>query len=70
MHVVKVDVEGMEFEVLIGADLEQHRPWVVVVESTEPNEPVFRVFAQQNPGRRWLSVRFAAPGISEPAGVA
>jgi len=38
VHVVKVDVEGMEFDVLTGADLDQHRPWAVVVESTEPNE--------------------------------
>lgn len=39
VHVVKVDVEGMEFDVLTGADLEKHRPWVVVVEATEPNSP-------------------------------
>ena len=39
IHVVKIDVEGMEFDVLTGAELAQHRPWVVVVESTEPNDP-------------------------------
>lgn len=37
VHVVKVDVEGMEADVLEGADLATHRPWVVVVEATEPN---------------------------------
>ncbi len=37
VHVVKVDVEGMEADVLTGADLAAHRPWVVVVESTQPN---------------------------------
>ncbi len=37
VHVVKIDVEGMEADVLQGADLQLHRPWVVVVESTEPN---------------------------------
>ena len=39
VHVLKIDVEGMEFDALTGADLQLHRPWVVVVESTEPNEP-------------------------------
>ncbi len=39
VHVVKIDVEGMEFDALTGADLRQHRPWVLVVESTEPNSP-------------------------------
>ena len=39
VHVVKVDVEGMEFNVLTGAELSQHLPWVVVVESTAPNTP-------------------------------
>ena len=39
VHVVKVDVEGMEFDVLTGAGLARHRPWVVVVESTKPNDP-------------------------------
>ncbi|CAN5594825.1 FkbM family methyltransferase [soil metagenome] len=37
VHVVKIDVEGMEADVLHGADLQLHRPWVVVVEATEPN---------------------------------
>ncbi|MCE9623068.1 MAG: FkbM family methyltransferase [Actinomycetia bacterium] len=39
VHVVKIDVEGMELDVLQSADLQRHRPWVVVVESTEPNKP-------------------------------
>ncbi len=39
VHVVKIDVEGMELDVLTGAELAKHRPWVVVVESTEPNTP-------------------------------
>jgi FkbM family methyltransferase len=34
---LKVDVEGMEREVLVGADWEWFRPRVVVVESTVPN---------------------------------
>jgi FkbM family methyltransferase len=37
LHALKVDVEGAEAEVLGGADLGRHRPWVVVVEATRPN---------------------------------
>lgn len=37
LHLLKVDVEGMEREVLEGADLSTALPWVVVVESTQPN---------------------------------
>lgn len=40
VHLVKIDVEGMEFDVLTGAELRTHRPWVLVVESTEPNSPL------------------------------
>lgn len=34
---LKVDVEGGEKAVLEGADFERFRPWIVVMESTEPN---------------------------------
>jgi FkbM family methyltransferase len=37
VHVLKIDVEGMEQEVLQGADLATNRPWVLVVEATAPN---------------------------------
>jgi FkbM family methyltransferase len=40
IHVLKVDVEGAEAAVLAGADFTRHRPWVVLVEATEPNRPV------------------------------
>ena len=36
LHALKVDVEGAERAVLAGLDLERHRPWVVLVEATEP----------------------------------
>lgn len=36
VHVLKVDVEGAEADVLLGLDLERHRPWVLLVEATEP----------------------------------
>lgn len=35
-HFLKVDVEGAEGDVFRGLDLERYRPWIVVVESTEP----------------------------------
>jgi FkbM family methyltransferase len=37
VHILKIDVEGLEKEVLLGANLKQHQPWVVVIESTRPN---------------------------------
>lgn len=37
IHVLKIDVEGLEKEVLEGVNLTSHRPWVLVVESTRPN---------------------------------
>ncbi|HXH02007.1 MAG TPA: FkbM family methyltransferase [Candidatus Competibacteraceae bacterium] len=36
VHFLKVDVEGFEEQVLAGNDWQRHRPWVVVVEATEP----------------------------------
>ena len=40
IHWMKVDVEGMELEVLRGWRQSKARPWVVVVESTLPNSPI------------------------------
>ncbi len=37
IHFLKVDVEGFEGEVIKGIDLEKHRPWIILVESTQPN---------------------------------
>jgi FkbM family methyltransferase len=37
IHVLKIDAEGHEAAVLAGADFARHRPWIVVVEATEPN---------------------------------
>ncbi|WGX98535.1 FkbM family methyltransferase [Nocardioides sp. L-11A] len=36
VHFLKVDVEGAEADVLGSIDFSRHRPWVVVVEATEP----------------------------------
>jgi len=40
IHFMLIDVEGAEREVLQSVDLERWRPWVLVVESTEPNSAV------------------------------
>ncbi len=36
VHWLKIDVEGAESEVLKGWDKKKYRPWVVVVEATQP----------------------------------
>ncbi|MCL4443664.1 MAG: FkbM family methyltransferase [Actinobacteria bacterium] len=36
IHFLKIDVEGMERDVLQGIDLSCYRPWIIVVEATEP----------------------------------
>jgi FkbM family methyltransferase len=36
IHFLKIDVEGAEAEVLEGLDLDRRRPWIIVVEATEP----------------------------------
>lgn len=40
IDVLKIDVEGHERSVILGADWRRWRPRVVVVEATEPNSPV------------------------------
>jgi FkbM family methyltransferase len=37
IHFLKVDVEGHEGAVLRGMDFKRFRPWVLVIEATEPN---------------------------------
>ncbi len=39
VHFLKIDVEGTEKSVLEGLDLSRIRPWIVVVEATEPLSP-------------------------------
>ncbi|MEO6102745.1 MAG: FkbM family methyltransferase, partial [Pseudoxanthomonas sp.] len=40
VHFLKIDAEGGEADVLRGIDLLRLRPWVILVEATEPNSPV------------------------------
>src|SRR5262249_21130988 len=36
IHFLKIDVEGTEAEVLAGLDLARFRPWIIIVEATQP----------------------------------
>jgi FkbM family methyltransferase len=36
VHFLKIDVEGFEGQVLAGAELARFRPWIILVEATEP----------------------------------
>jgi FkbM family methyltransferase len=40
IHFLKIDVEGAEKNVLSGADFQNFRPWIVVVEATKPGTVV------------------------------
>ncbi len=40
VHFLKIDVEGSEEQVLLGAAFDRVRPWIVVVEATEPNTQI------------------------------
>lgn len=53
VHFLKVDVEGMEGDVLRGADWSRNRPWVVVVEATRP-------MSQEESHQTWEPVLIAA----------
>jgi FkbM family methyltransferase len=40
IHFLKIDVEGWERKVLQGTNLSATRPWIIVIEATEPNTEV------------------------------
>lgn len=40
LHFLKIDVEGFERQALEGMDFKRHRPWIVLVEATEPNTTI------------------------------
>lgn len=48
IHFLKVDVEGSEKSVLEGLDLAQIRPWIILVEATEPNTQTLDYFQWEN----------------------
>jgi hypothetical protein len=55
IHFLKIDVEGLEADVLSGIDLESIRPWVIVVEATTPrsNEPTHEAWEHLITGHRY-----------------
>ena len=62
VHFLKVDVEGLEKEVLAGNDWQRNRPWIVLVEATLPvvvlgaDLPLSRVESHE----QWESLLIAA----------
>ena len=40
IHFLKIDVEGMERDVLLGMDFKAYRPWILVIESTLPKTDI------------------------------
>jgi len=40
IHFLKIDVEGYEKQVLLGADLVNYRPWIICIESTIPQTDI------------------------------
>jgi hypothetical protein len=40
IHFLKIDVEGLEKEVIDGMDFTTYRPWVLVIEGTKPNSNI------------------------------
>ena len=49
IHFLKVDVEGHEAAALRGMDFRRHRPWVMVIEATEPNDLSAPTYAEWDP---------------------
>lgn len=60
IHWLKIDVEGMESDVLAGWGDHQARPWVVVIEATEPlsSVPSWSEWESQLFGRNYRFVYF------------
>lgn len=40
IHFLKIDVEGAEEDVLRSISFDRHRPWILVIEATEPNSQI------------------------------
>lgn len=60
IHFLKIDVEGGEAKALSGINLTVHRPWVVLVEATEPVSTVttWHCFESLLTGRGYQRVHF------------
>ena len=53
VHFLKIDVEGFEKKVLLGNDWAKYRPWVVLIEATQP-------MSQVDSYQDWESILLAA----------
>ena len=40
IHFLKIDVEGMELDVILGTDFKRFRPWIILLEAFEPNSRI------------------------------
>ncbi len=51
IHVLKIDAEGSEAKILAGADFKRYKPWIVVVEATNPG-------TMEDSSEKWEKVLF------------
>ena len=60
IHFLKVDVEGSEAKVIASIDLSRHRPWIILVEATEPvsTAPTWQCFESLIVERGYQRVHF------------
>jgi FkbM family methyltransferase len=49
IHFLKIDVEGHEGAVLRGMDFARFRPWLLIIEATEPNRLDIPTYAEWDP---------------------
>lgn len=49
IHFLKIDVEGWERECLLGMDFSRYRPWLICIESTQPE-------TMERPWEQWESI--------------
>jgi FkbM family methyltransferase len=49
IHFLKIDIEGHEGAAIRGMDFERFRPWVLVIESTEPNNLAAPTYQEWDP---------------------
>jgi len=52
IHFLKIDVEGHEHAVVAGMDFDRFRPWILVIEASEPNNIYAPTFAAWDPAVR------------------
>lgn len=58
IHFLKIDVEGHEGAVLRGMDFGRFRPWILVIEATEPNNLSVPTYDEWDEGVRAAGYQF------------